>query len=287
MTTIRKPLAAAIAITALTTAGLLGICSAQDAGPAGYDPAIDYDGDGDTDEADLARAAQNPVADMISLPFQNNFLFDSAFDSVWNLNIQPVIPFSLNDDWNLITRTIAPFYAMENAPAGFDSIGMGDINFTGFISPKDDSGFMWGVGPILSFPTATDDIYGSGKWSAGPSFVGLYSGGPWVVGGLLSNQWSYAGDGDRDEVNAFLFQPFINYNFSTGFYATFAPIMTADWTADSSERWTIPLGGGVGKVFNIGGQPVNTSLQAYYNVERPEGGAEWSARFQVQLLFPK
>lgn len=274
--------ATSLAVAAFMFTGL-GLVRAEDP-----EPAAAADAPAANDAQDLAKTSQNPIGDLISLPLQNNFFFsENGGDVTWNLNVQPVIPISLNDDWNLITRTIAPFYAMENAPAGFDSIGMGDINFTGFISPKDDSGFMWGVGPILSFPTATDDIYGSGKWSAGPSFVGLYSGGPWVVGGLLSNQWSYAGDGDRDEVNAFLFQPFINYNFSTGFYATFAPIMTADWTADSSERWTIPLGGGVGKVFNIGGQPVNTSLQAYYNVERPEGGAEWSARFQVQLLFPK
>jgi hypothetical protein len=236
----------------------------------------------------LAQKSQNPISDLISLPLQNNFLFsEDGGDVTWNLNVQPVIPISLNEDWNLITRTIVPLFAMENAPRGFDSIGMGDINFTGFFSPKDNSGFIWGLGPVLSLPTATDDIYGSGKWGAGPSFVGLWINGPWVAGGLVNNIWSVAGDDNRDNVNALLVQPFVNYNFSDGWYATFAPILTADWTAASSERWTVPLGGGFGKVFSIGKQPINTSLQAYYNVERPEGGTEWSARFQVQLLFPK
>ncbi len=241
-----------------------------------------------SDTSDLAQKSQNPIGDLISLPLQNNFYFsEDGGDLTWNLNIQPVIPIRLNDDWNLITRTIAPVFAMEKSVPGFDSAGLGDINFTGFFSPKDDSGFIWGVGPALSLPTATSDIFGSGKWSAGPSFVGLWIDGPWVAGGLINNLWSFAGDGDRDEVNAMLIQPFVNYNFDAGWYATFAPIMTSDWTAASSERWTIPLGGGFGRVFNVGSQPVNTSLQAYYNVERPTGGPEWSIRFQVQLLFPK
>ncbi len=242
----------------------------------------------DYDAGDLAKQTQNPVSDLISLPLQNNFLFgEDGGDLIWNLNIQPVIPFSLNDDWNLITRTIAPLFALEKSVPGFDSFGLGDINTSLFLSPKNDSPFIWGVGPIFSFPTATDDIFGTGKWSAGPTFVGLVMKGNWVAGGLVNNLWSYAGDGDRDHVNAMLIQPFINYNFEGGWYASFSPIMTADWTAGSDDRWTVPLGGGVGRVFNIGRQPVNTSLQAYYNVERPEGGAEWSARFQVQLLFPK
>ena len=237
---------------------------------------------------DLAKQTQNPVSDLISLPFQNNFLFsEDGGDLIWNLNIQPVIPFSLNEDWNLITRTILPVLAFEESVPGFDSAGIGDLNTTLFFSPANDSPFTWGVGPILTFPTATDDIFGSGKWSAGPSFVGLTMKGPWVIGALVSNQWSYAGDGDREDVNAFLMQPFVNYNFDDGWYASFSPIITADWQADSSDRWTVPLGGGIGKVGSIGKQPINTSLHAYYNVERPDGGAEWSIRFQVQLLFPK
>lgn len=247
---------------------------------------IDYDGDGDVDEADLARASQNPVADMISLPFQNNFLFNSAVGSVWNLNIQPVIPFSLNDDWNLITRTILPVLEIENPPPGVDSFGIGDINATLFLSPAAASKFIWGVGPAFSLPTASNSAFGSGQWGMGPSVVGLTMQGPWVVGAVAQNIWSVGGWTDQN-VNQFLVQPFINYNMDDGWYLTAAPVITSNWEAPSGENWTVPLGGGVGRVFTIGEQPVNMNLQGYTNVEHPTGGAEWSLRLQIQLLFPK
>ena len=241
-----------------------------------------------SEDASLAQKSQNPIGDLISLPLQNNFMFnEDSGDLLWNLNIQPVIPISLNDDLNLITRTILPVFAMENSIPGFDSGGIGDLNITAFVSPKADSGFIWGVGPVFSFPTATEDIFGTGKWSMGPSFVGLYIDGPWVAGGLVNNLWSVGGESDRENVNSLLVQPFVNYNFDSGWYAVTAPIITSDWNSDSDDRWTIPLGGGLGKVFRIGNQPINASLQGYYNVERPDGGPEWSIRFQVQFLFPK
>jgi hypothetical protein len=240
------------------------------------------------DEGSLARASQNPVASLISLPLQNNFLFqEDTGDLLYNLNVQPVIPFSLNEEWNLITRTIFPFFALESAPSGFDSVGLGDINTSLFLSPANSRGLIWGVGPILSFPTATDDLFGSGKWSAGPAAVALTMQGRWVFGALANNVWSYAGDGDRRSVNAFLVQPFINYNLDAGWFLTSSPVITSNWKADSDERWTVPIGGGGGRVFRIGRQPVNMGLQAFYNVERPTGGPEWSVRFNLQFLFPK
>ena len=245
---------------------------------------LDYDGDGDVDEADLARASQNPVADMISLPFQNNILFDTAFGTVLNTNIQPVIPFSLNSDWNVITRTIVPVLVVEDAPPGVNSSAIGDTNFTAFFSPKEIGAFIWGVGPAISLPTATDRFFGSGKWSAGPSAVMLTMRGPWVIGALAQNVWSLGGWGD-ESVNRGLVQPFVNYNMADGWYLISAPVITVDWEAD--DRWTVPLGGGIGRVFTMGSQPVNMNLQGYYNVEKPTGGAEWSLRLQFQLLFPK
>jgi hypothetical protein len=240
------------------------------------------------DEGSLARASQNPVANLISLPLQNNFLFqEDTGDLLYNLNVQPVVPFNLNEDWNLITRTIIPFFAVENAPAGFDSVGLGDINTSLFFSPAKSGRLIWGAGPILSFPTATDDLFGSGKWSAGPAAVALTMRGRWVFGALANNVWSYAGDSDRQSVNAMLVQPFINYNLDQGWFLTSSPVITADWNASSDERWTVPLGAGVGRVFPIGRQPVNMSLQAFYNVEHPSGGPEWSLRFNLQFLFPK
>lgn len=241
-----------------------------------------------SEEGSLARASQNPVASLISLPLQHNFLFqEDTDDLLYNLNVQPVVPFNLSEDWNLITRTILPFFAMEDAPAGFDSAGLGDLNTSLFLSPAKSGGLIWGAGPILSFPTATEDLFGSGKWSAGPAVVALTMRGPWVLGTLANNLWSYAGDSDRRSVNALLVQPFINYNLDDGWYLVSSPVITADWKADSDERWTVPLGGGLGRVFPIGRQPVNLSLMGFYNVERPTGGPEWSLRLNLQFLFPR
>jgi hypothetical protein len=244
-------------------------------------------GDGPSAEQ-LAKASQNPVADMISLPFQNNFTFPTGpgDNAQWVLNIQPVIPIKINDDINLITRTILPVVYAPSPAAGVSSdFGLGDLQFTAFISPSKTDGLIWGVGPVFQFPTATSDRLGTDKWSAGPSVVALTMQGPWVIGGLVQNVWSYAGSGGTD-VNALLVQPFINYNLPGGWYLTTAPVLTANWKADSSNRWTIPIGGGIGKVLRIGSQPVNIQVQTFYNVERPAGVGEWNIRFQVQLLFP-
>jgi len=239
---------------------------------------------------DLAKAAQNPVADMISLPLQNNTNFGvGPGDDVQNvLNVQPVIPIKLGEDWNLITRTIAPVIYQPELVTGYGSVfGLGDINTTLFLSPSKPGKFIWGAGPIFSFPTASDTVLGTGKWSAGPSVVVLTIRGHWVVGAVANNLWSYAGDDDREDVNQFLLQYFVNYNLPKGWYISSAPIITANWKADSGNKWTIPFGGGVGKIFRIGKQPMNAQVQAFYNVEKPEFGADWTLRLQLQFLFPK
>lgn len=242
------------------------------------------------DKKDLAKAAQNPVADMISLPFQNNTNFGvGSDDDVQNiLNIQPVIPVKLNKDWNLITRTIIPIiYQPELVPGNGSESGLGDVNMSLFFSPANPGKIIWGLGPALSFPTATDEILGSEKWSAGPTAVVLQIKGPWVIGGLASNLWSFAGEDNREDINQFLFQYFINYNLPEGWYLSSAPIITANWNADSDNKWTIPFGGGVGKIFKIGTQPLNAQVQSFYNVEKPDNAADWSLRLQLQFLFPK
>ena len=247
----------------------------------------DTPGGGPTAEQ-LAKAAQNPVADMISLPFQNNLTFPTGpgDNALWVLNIQPVIPIKINEDVNLITRTILPVIASPSPASGISSdFGIGDLQFTAFFSPAKSDGLIWGVGPVFQFPTATSDRLGTDQWSAGPSVVALSMQGPWVIGGLVQNVWSYAGSGGND-VNALLAQPFVNYNMADGWYLTTSPVFTANWNADSVNRWTIPVGGGVGRVMRIGSQPVNIQLQGFYNVERPTGVGEWNIRFQVQLLFP-
>ena len=164
--------------------------------------------------------------------------------------------------------------------------GLGDINPTLFLAPAKPGSIIWGAGPTFTLPTASDRLLGSGKWSMGPAGVVLTIQGPWVFGALLNNQWSVGGWGDKN-VNAGLLQPFINYNFPGGWYLSSAPIITANWKADSGERWTVPLGGGGGKLFKVGKLPVNVLLQAYGNVERPRYAPDWSLRLQLQFLFPK
>ena len=243
----------------------------------------------DDSETDLAKKTQNPVADLISVPFQSNFNFNTGTKdaTVYVLNVQPVIPIKLSEDWNLITRTIMPII---NQPSLFphmeSAFGMGDINPTLFFSPAKPGALIWGVGPTFTFPTATDRLLASGKYSMGPAAVALTMQGHWVIGALVNQQWSFAGWGHHD-VNQMLIQPFINYNFDHGWYATTAPIMMANWTARASDQWTVPVGGGMGRLFKIGPLPVNTQLQAFYNADRPKDTAQWQLRFQLQFLFPK
>lgn len=202
------------------------------------------------------------------------------------LNIQPVLPFAINEKWNLITRTIIPIISQPETVPGTDrEFGIGDMTFTVFLSPIDSGKWIWGAGPALLIPTNTDDYLGQDKWGAGPSLVVLTMPGQWVIGSLFSNVWSFAGSGDAD-VNLFTWQYFINYNLADGWYLSSAPIITANWE-NSGDEWTIPFGGGFGKVFRVGRQPMNASAQAYYNVEKPDNGADWTLRLQLQFLFPK
>ena len=238
---------------------------------------------------ELAKAAQNPIANMISLPLQNNTNLNiGPNDSSQNiLNVQPVYPFSLNDDWNVITRTIVPISSSPDILTGEGRVnGIGDTSFSAFFSPK-VSDITWGVGPVFLLPTASEDALGSDKWAGGISAIALAMPGKWVVGGLVSNLWSFGGGGDAD-INLFTLQPFINYNFEGGWYVTTAPIITANWEADDDHRWTVPLGGGFGKIFKIGNQPINAQLSLYNNIVTPDDyGSEWQVRTQIQFLFPK
>ena len=256
-----------------------GVAFGYDVPAPGEDPAYD-----------LAQTAQNPVANVISLPFQNNTNFSfGPLEKTQNiLNIQPVIPFSLGQNWNLITRTILPVISQPALFPGDDrTFGLGDTVFTAFLSPANPGRIIWGAGPVLLLPSATDEKLGTEKWGAGPSAVALTIRGPWLFGVLANHIWSFAGDSGRADVNSTLIQPFINYNFPGGWFLTSSPIITANWEADSSQTWTVPLGGGGGRLFFIGRQPVNVSAQAYYNVEKPDFGADWSVRLSVAFLFPR
>ena len=242
------------------------------------------------DDAELAQKSQNPVADLIAVPFEHdlNFGVGPGKDLQYVLQVQPVIPFRLTPDWNLISRTIVPLvYQPELAPGFGDVFGLGDIQQSLFLSPARPGQVIWGVGPILQFPSATDDSLGQGKWGAGPTAVALTIQGPWLFGALVNNVWSFAGDKDRRDVNQMLIQPFGTYTFPGAWYLESAPIITADWKAQGDDRWTVPLGGGVGKIVRLGKLPVNASAGAYYNVVRPDNAAEWQLRIRIQFLFPR
>jgi hypothetical protein len=241
---------------------------------------------------ELAKLAQNPVGNLISLPFQNNtnLNFGQLRKTQNILNIQPVIPIEVSPEWNIITRTIVPVISQ---PALFESDsrtnGIGPTQLSAFLSPADPKGgVIWGAGAIAQIPTTSDSVLGSYRWGLGPTFVILHldKGDPWVYGFLVNNVWSL-GNGAGGSYNNFLLQPFINYNFEGGFYLTSAPILTADWKAVSGQQWTVPLGAGVGKIFHLGRLPVNTQISGYYNVVRPDSGPNWQIRAQVQLMFPK
>lgn len=244
----------------------------------------------DSDNENLAKQAQNPIANLVSLPLQNNTNFNIGPDNETQniLNIQPVWPFEVTKNMNLITRTILPVISQPDILAGGEGRidGIGDTTFTGFFSPKDSGSITWGLGPVFLLPTASNDYLGSDKWGAGASAVFLAMPGHWVIGSLFSNVWSFAGPGDQD-VNLFTWQYFINYNMADGWYLTTAPIITANWEADSDNTWTVPFGGGVGKIFKIGKQPINAQVSGYYNAVTPDFGPDWQLRLQLQFLFPK
>jgi hypothetical protein len=236
-------------------------------------------------DADLVKEAQNPIANIVSVPFLNstNFGLGPDGDRTGNLlNIQPVIPFF---DGRLITRTI--FFIPSNPDYSESSgtkTGFGDILFSAFYTPKSKK-ITWGIGPAISFPTGGEN-FGTGKWAAGPSLVALAMPGKWVVGGVINNVWSFAGDEDRADVNFMTFQPFINYNFPE-FYLTFSPIITANWEADSENTWTVPLGLGAGKLVKLGGKlPVNLNANYFFNVVTTEPGPQWQIRVLASVLLP-
>jgi len=248
--------------------------------------------------ADLAKQSQNPIANLISLPIQNNTYFGVGPDdrTANVLNIQPVVPIKLGG-WNVINRAILPVIHVEDLTSGLDVLpqgadagsrfGLGDINYTAFFSPPSSGGFTWGIGPSINIPTATNRAIGTEKWSLGPSAVVVFSPGKWVLGGLVRQLWSFAGDDDRQDVNQAILQPIINYNLEDGWALVSSPIIAANWQADSDDRWTIPVGGGVSKLFTVGAQPVTATAQVYYNVERPDFAPDWQLRIGISFLFPK
>jgi hypothetical protein len=246
--------------------------------------------DSNASAGELAKAVQNPVASLISVPIQNNSNFGvGPYDRTQDvLNIQPVVPLSLTSHWNLITRTIQPivWQPYPNATTG-GQYGFGDMNPSFFLSPAKPGKVIWGAGPTIVIPTATSNVLGQGKLSLGPTAVALTQPGAWTLGLLANNVWSVAGSGGRPVVNQMLLQYFVNYNLKKGYYISISPIITANWRATAGNVWTVPVGGGIGKITKLGFQPVNISAAFYGNAVSPSGTSSWGMRLQIALLFPK
>jgi hypothetical protein len=264
-------------------------------GPVGAEVATEATPAAAANADELRKEAQNPVASLISVPIQNNNNggIDPGNRTQDVVNIQPVIPLKVNANWNLIIRWITPIiYQPLPVPSPLPQVGvsgLGDMQPTFLLSPSKPHKLIWGIGPIIQLPTATSQYLGQGKLALGPNIVALTMPGHFVLGVLVNNIWSVAGGGSRPNINQMLLQYFINYNMKKGWYLTTQPILTANWNtpAPTGSVWTVPFGGGVGRIMKLGFQPVNISVQAYGNAVHVPGASPWTVRASFALLFPK
>lgn len=242
------------------------------------------------DPSALAKQLSNPVASLISVPFQFNW--DGGVgpdeDTRFLLNFQPVMPFPVGENWNLIARVIVPILSQPAlVPQGQATFGMSDILFSAFFSPAKPGVAIWGIGPALQLPVSTDPFLGTEKWAAGPTFVILKQAGPWTVGALANHLWSFAGDDDRADVNQTYLQSFLAYATPTGVTYTLNTESAANWEAEDGQEWTVPINVTVSKVLRLGRRPISVAVGGGYYVEQPEGGPEWKFRTATTLLFPR
>lgn len=234
----------------------------------------------------LACKLTNPFSDVVNVPINQNPDFGIGADHGWRytLTVQPVIPFAINREWNIISRSVVPFISQHSD--GRSDTGLGDIAQSFFLSPKHatEEGWFWGAGPIFLLPTATEDRFGADHWGTGPTAGLLKRSGPWTVGALMNHTWSLSGHAGREDLNATFLQPFID--FTTDSKTTFSlnTESTHDWT---QNQWTVPLNLVVRHLFKSGNHQVSLAVGARYYAEGPEGGPKWGARLGVTLVFPK
>ena len=240
--------------------------------------------------SDLAKQLANPIASLISVPLQNNFdreVGPEAAGRRFTMNIQPVIPITLNEDWNLISRTILPVINQEDVfPGSPERTGTGDTVQSLFFSPaKPVNGITWGVGPVFLLPTASEQELGTEKWGLGPTAVVLKQAGPWTAGGLVNHIWDVAGNDNRADVNQSFVQPFFTYTTPSAWSYTLTADSTYNW---EDTQWTVPVGFFVGKVFKVGKQTYQISAGPRYYTESPQSGPQnMGFRMTWVMLFPK
>lgn len=247
-------------------------------------------GAGATSDEELAKKLANPVAALISVPFQLNYDQDigaARGGERLQLNIQPVLPVDLNPEWNLISRTILPVVWQDEIYTGAGSqSGIGDVLQSVFFSPKAPTagGWIWGVGPVFLLPTGSEDLLSVKKWGAGPTGVALRQDGPWTYGLLANHIWSFAGSGKQD-VNATFLQPFVSYTTPTAWSFALNTESTYDW---EHKQWAVPINAIVSKVTKVGDQLVSFGGGVRYWADGPQGGPHgWGLRLSVTLLFPR
>jgi hypothetical protein len=234
---------------------------------------------------DLAKSVHNPFEDFVKVPIEADTGFrvgprNNAGESV---NVEPAIPFLLGTDWILIAR---PNATVTYIPSPHEQFGLEDLQTSFYLTPTQATKWLWGVGPIFQFPTATGKQLGTARWSAGPTAAVVYSNGPWFNGILAYHLMSFAGDRNRGSVNQTYLEPLISYNFDSGWYVQWDPPITYDWTADTSNAWMLPMGADVGKTLTIGSQSMSLQIGSYDFVKHPSGAAQWMIRIQLTLLFP-
>jgi hypothetical protein len=239
--------------------------------------------------AELAKKLSNPVAALISVPIQNNFDFGAGPNGdgfQYKVNIQPVIPITLSEDWNVISRTILPVVYQENVIGTSSQAGVSDTLQSLFFSPKAPTkgGWIWGAGPVFLLPTATDNLLGAEKWGAGPTAVVLRQEKGWTYGMLANHVWSFAGESGRQSVNATFLQPFLNYTTKKQTTFKLNTETSYDW---QNEQWTVPINLAVAQLVKIGKLPVQFELGGRYYAAHADNGPEWGLRFGVTFLFPK
>jgi len=242
---------------------------------------------------ELRDLARNPVSDAIKVPFAESINFGAGpYDRTSNsLQLQPVIPLQISKNWLLVPRIVATAVAYEPdvAQTHGGTTGLGDTVATFFFTAFHAGKLIWGVGPSLLIPTATDSRLGAGKWDLGPSAVLLVEPDWGSAGVLVQNIWSLPGHSSRASVNQLQIETSFSYNLPLGWYLVTAPTINADWTQAAGQRWLVPFGGGAGRTFNIRNQAVDTNLALYYNAVRPQSqlSPRWQLSLQLTLIYPK